>query len=130
MNLSPETLPSIIEELSSPRDKEDRGFEENVFNLFISLLDSGSIRAAEKINGSWEVHAWVKKGILLGFKLGALRKVPSSSPFSFFDKHTYPTKEFSVENNVSARAHKSEKGFTSALQRRSGGCSNPSMRCR
>jgi 2,3,4,5-tetrahydropyridine-2-carboxylate N-succinyltransferase len=100
MNLSPETLPSIIEELSSPRDKEDRGFEENVFNLFISLLDSGSIRAAEKINGSWEVHAWVKKGILLGFKLGALRMVPSSSPFSFFDKHTYPTKEFSVENNV------------------------------
>ena len=100
MNLAPETLPSIIEELSSPTDKEDRGFEENVFNFFISLLDSGSIRAAEKINGSWEVHAWVKKGILLGFKLGALRKVPASSPFSFFDKHTFPTKEFSVENNV------------------------------
>ena len=52
MNISPETLPSIIEELSSPKGGEDRGFEEKVFNLFISLLDSGSIRAAEKIGRS------------------------------------------------------------------------------
>ncbi len=100
MNISPETLPSIIEELSSSKSGEDRDFGEKVFDLFISLLDSGDIRAAEKVGAKWEVHAWVKKGILLGFKLGALRKVPASSPFSFFDKHTYPTKEFSVENNV------------------------------
>ena len=100
MNISPETLPSIIEELSSSKSGEDRDFDEKVFDLFISLLDSGDIRAAEKVGAKWEVHAWVKKGILLGFKLGALRKVPASSPFSFFDKHTYPTKEFSVENNV------------------------------
>ncbi len=100
MKISPETLPSIIEKLSSPKSGEDRGFEEKAFELFISLLDNGSIRAAEKINGRWEVHAWVKKGILLGFKLGALQKVPASSPFSFFDKHTYPTKELSLEHNV------------------------------
>jgi len=100
MNISRETLPSIIEELSSSKKSEGRDFEEKAFELFISLLDDGTIRAAEKIDGNWKVHEWVKKGILLGFKLGTLRKVPASSPFSFFDKHTYPTKELSVENNV------------------------------
>ena len=100
MNISPETLPSIIEELSSPKKSEDRRSEERAFELFISLLDNGTIRAAEKIDGAWKVNEWVKKGILLGFKLGALRKVPASDPFSFFDKHTYPTKELSLENNV------------------------------
>ena len=100
MNISPETLPSIIEELSSLTNGETGDREEAVFDLFISLLDNGSIRAAEKTGENWKVHAWVKKGILLGFKLGALRKIPASSPFSFFDKHTYPTKEFSLEHNV------------------------------
>ena len=100
MNISADTLPSIIEELSSAKNTGDRGREEKAFELFVSLLDSGVIRAAEKIDGNWKVHAWVKKGILLGFKIGALRKVPSSHPFTFFDKHTYPVKEFSLDNNV------------------------------
>ncbi len=100
MNISSETLPSIVEELSSLNTVEDRDFEEKAFELFISLLDSGRIRAAENIDGKWEVHAWVKKGILLGFKLGALKNVAASRPFTFFDKHTYPVKEFSLEDNV------------------------------
>ncbi len=100
MNISPETIPSIIEELSASTKNEDRQFEEKVFDLFISLLDTGAIRTAEKIDGSWKVHSWVKKGILLGFRLGALRKIAAPSPFSFFDKDTYPTKELSLENNV------------------------------
>lgn len=100
MNLTAETLPSIIEELSSAENGKDRKAEEKIFEAFIALLDAGTIRAAEKAGGKWVVHAWVKKGILLGFKIGALQKIPSPNPFSFFDKHTYPTKTLSAESNV------------------------------
>ncbi|MDO4222723.1 MAG: 2,3,4,5-tetrahydropyridine-2,6-dicarboxylate N-succinyltransferase, partial [Acinetobacter sp.] len=32
-------------------------------------LDNGSLRVAEKINGEWVVHQWLKKAVLLSFKL-------------------------------------------------------------
>ncbi len=82
---------------------EDRSFPkakaEQLFKKFLSLLDEGKIRSAEKINDDWIVHEWVKKGILLGFRLGKLKKI-SSSPFQFFDKHTIPLKNFGRIKNV------------------------------
>lgn len=35
----------------------------------MSLLDSGKLRVAEKINGDWTVHQWIKKAVLLSFRL-------------------------------------------------------------
>jgi 2,3,4,5-tetrahydropyridine-2,6-dicarboxylate N-succinyltransferase len=35
----------------------------------ISLLDSGKVRVAEKIDGRWITHEWVKKAVLLSFRL-------------------------------------------------------------
>ncbi len=70
------------------------------FTKFLTALDSGEVRTVEKIDGEWIVNTWVKKGILLGFRLGKLRPVKHSEPFSFFDKHTYPVKEFSSSDNV------------------------------
>ncbi len=35
----------------------------------ISLLDSGKLRVAEKINGEWAVHQWIKKAVLLSFRI-------------------------------------------------------------
>jgi len=94
------TLPSEIEELSFSRNGEHHDREVIAFEAFITLLDSGMIRAAEQSNDCWKVNAWVKKGILLGFKLGALRAIPDSGPFSFLDKHTFPLKKFSEEDGV------------------------------
>ena len=94
------TLPSEIEELSFARNGEYHNREERAFEVFISLLDSGTIRAAEKRDGCWQVNPWVKKGILLGFKLGALHSIPDSAPFSFLDKHTFPLKMFSEKDGV------------------------------
>ena len=37
----------------------------------ISLLDSGAARVAEKIDGEWQVHQWLKKAVLLSFRLHA-----------------------------------------------------------
>ena len=65
-------------------------------------LEQGEVRAAspdaESATG-WRVNAWVKKGILLGFRLGALRDHPASG-FSFVDKHTYPVRHFTAEDGV------------------------------
>jgi len=100
MNISRESLPSLIEELSSSTGGGRKNVEEEAFELFISLLDNGTIRAAEEINGRWVVHEWVKKGILLGFKIGVLQEVGPSQPFTFFDKHTYPLKKMTLGHNV------------------------------
>ncbi|MFI8066860.1 2,3,4,5-tetrahydropyridine-2,6-dicarboxylate N-succinyltransferase, partial [Acinetobacter baumannii] len=35
----------------------------------IAGLDNGTLRVAEKINGEWVVHQWLKKAVLLSFKL-------------------------------------------------------------
>ncbi len=75
----------------------------DVFVLFEEFkfgLNAGRIRAAEKINGSWRVNHWVKKGILLGFRLGKLVDCSINDNFRFFDKHTYPLKRFTVTDNV------------------------------
>lgn len=98
--MNTQTLPSEIEELSFSRNGEHHEREVIAFEAFITLLDSGMIRAAEQSNDCWKVNTWVKKGILLGFKLGELRATPDSSPFSFLDKHTFPIKKFSEEDGV------------------------------
>ncbi len=62
----------------------------------ISELDAGRLRVAEKIDGRWTVHQWIKKAVLLSFRLAdnaAMRFVPragSAEPFAFYDK--VPTK--------------------------------------
>ena len=70
------------------------------FSDFIAALDAGTIRAVEPVNGAWSVNTWVKKGILLGFRIGRLDRIASSDPFEFFDKNTYPVKNFSLRSGV------------------------------
>ena len=56
-----------------------------------SALEAGSVRAAEPDAASptgWRVNAWVKQGILLGFRLGALEEMPSAKSFFFTACHS------------------------------------------
>jgi 2,3,4,5-tetrahydropyridine-2,6-dicarboxylate N-succinyltransferase len=65
-------------------------------------LEKGLARSASPDGTSptgWRVNAWVKKGILLGFRLGALHG-HAASGFSFVDKHTYPVRMFTAEDGV------------------------------
>jgi 2,3,4,5-tetrahydropyridine-2-carboxylate N-succinyltransferase len=67
-----------------------------------AALESGEVRAASPDHTSpigWRVNAWVKQGILLGFRLGTLQEMPSSG-LSFVDKHTYPVRRFSHADGV------------------------------
>ena len=46
------------------------------------------------------MNAWVKRGILLGFRLGQLEAAGGAGGLSFVDKHTYPAREFVPEQGV------------------------------
>ncbi|HTS88626.1 MAG TPA: 2,3,4,5-tetrahydropyridine-2,6-dicarboxylate N-succinyltransferase [Gemmatimonadales bacterium] len=64
-------------------------------------LNAGAIRAAERAaDGRWVVHAWVKSGILLGFRLGAVAPLARGGPFPFYDKDTWPLKHLSLADGV------------------------------
>ena len=51
----------------------------------IEKLDTGVLRVAEKVNGDWVTHAWVKQAVLLYFVLAQM-EVMEVGPFEFFDK--------------------------------------------
>lgn len=51
----------------------------------IDLLDAGQLRVAEKINHTWQTHAWLKKAILLSFKIFA-NKSTDAGFTQFYDK--------------------------------------------
>ncbi|MBI4465618.1 MAG: 2,3,4,5-tetrahydropyridine-2,6-dicarboxylate N-succinyltransferase [Acidobacteria bacterium] len=67
-------------------------------------LNSGTLRAAEPVEGpsatGWKVNAWVKMGILLGFRIGVVEDLSLDGKVPFFDKHTFPLKKMGVENGV------------------------------
>jgi 2,3,4,5-tetrahydropyridine-2-carboxylate N-succinyltransferase len=74
----------------------------DVFVEFRGALERGDIRAASPdtaMASGWRVNLWVKQGILLGFRLGALENA-SAGGFSFIDKSTYPVRHFAVGDGV------------------------------
>ncbi len=74
---------------------------QNLFEHALALLERGDIRAARRdADGTWHAVPWVKRAILLGFRIGRVVEMPGQAPFHFFDKHTYPTRAFRVENQV------------------------------
>ena len=63
---------------------------------FRDALTAGEIRAAEKIDGQWQTNAWVKQGILLGFRIGKLVESGDPKVLTFVDKGTYPARRFAA----------------------------------
>jgi len=75
-----------------------------LFARFKQALNEGRIRAAEPDPAQpsgWRVNSWVKQGILLGFRMGAIVDMsldPSKQPF--FDKATYPVRRVAADSGV------------------------------
>jgi 2,3,4,5-tetrahydropyridine-2,6-dicarboxylate N-succinyltransferase len=63
-------------------------------------LNRGEVRAADKTTGKWKVNTWVKKGILLAFRVGELVEFTESEIFQFFDKHTMGVRQFTGNHEV------------------------------
>lgn len=75
--------------------------DRSVFDEFKNALNRGEVRAAEKdSSGEWLVHTWVKQGLLLGFRMGALSDMSEGNNFKFFDKDTYPARPTRISDNV------------------------------
>ena len=70
--------------------------DHDLFAEFRDLLDAGEIRAAQPDPAAphgWRVNAWVKRGILLGFRLGAPARYDlGDGLLHFSDKSTFPPK--------------------------------------
>jgi 2,3,4,5-tetrahydropyridine-2,6-dicarboxylate N-succinyltransferase len=79
---------------------DQRKYALECFERFKSRLNAGEVRAASKTAEGWQVQAWVKQAILLGFRLGVLHDYSINDHFQFFDKHTYPTKKLSLDSGV------------------------------
>ena len=73
-----------------------------VVDALLTALEAGTLRAAERaVDGNWHAVPWVKRGILVAFRFGALADLsPAGGVFSFVDKATMPTQRFALERGV------------------------------
>jgi len=93
-------LKSAIERLSTRETIGSMDEARPTFFDFRAALTRGEVRAAHKIDGHWTVNAWVKQGILLGFRLGELQQMSDGDVLSFIDKDTFPARRLAVADRV------------------------------
>lgn len=95
------TLQEQIEQLFTKTEEFD-AHDREIFNHFKTELREGKIRAAERDEtGEWQTNAWVKRGILLGFKMGKMVTMSmSGETFQFFDKETYPLRPMNLDDKI------------------------------
>ncbi len=94
-------------ELLAADPASDPGDARAVVESLLWLLEAGSVRAAERGgDGVWSAVPWVKRGILLGFRVGIVadmslvRDAHDGPVFSFFDKDTYPVRQLTLNDAV------------------------------
>jgi 2,3,4,5-tetrahydropyridine-2-carboxylate N-succinyltransferase len=88
-----------IERLYDQPPAEYTHAHHKLFDEFKAALNEGRVRAAEPDAESptgWRVNAWVKKGILLGFRMGTVVTMGCN----FYDKSTYPVRQVGLEDGV------------------------------
>lgn len=69
------------------------------FDELRAALREGRVRAAEPSATGWKVNTWVKKGILLGFRIGQIVSWDDGI-FGFIDKNTYPVQRIPIDRGV------------------------------
>jgi len=100
MSDSLSTLKSAIERLSAGETISSADEARPIFFEFRTALTRGEVRAAEKVAGCWVVNAWVKQGILLGFRLGELKEMSDGDVLSFVDKDTFPARRLTLTDHI------------------------------
>ena len=97
----------LAERIEQLFDRQTSSYEQEWYDTFREFkqgLNNGEIRAAEAVQGAeptgWKVNPWVKKGILLGFRIGMLENMSIDERFLYFDKDTFPLKKFEMDHGV------------------------------
>ena len=95
-------LRPTIEALFAAGAKADKAAAREAFTALRTALGAGEVRAAERDPRSasgWRVNAWVKQGILLGFRFGDTVDM-SVAGLPFYDKDTMPLKRPGVAAGI------------------------------
>ena len=92
---------------ATPAGASLSGDARDAVEILLDALEQGSVRAADKdqASGEWRAVPWVKRGILLGFRVGAMADMsPQSNDagigLHFFDKDTYPPRPLTLDDGV------------------------------
>jgi 2,3,4,5-tetrahydropyridine-2-carboxylate N-succinyltransferase len=97
-------LPEIIERLVAAGPQASREEARQAFATLRGSLSEGLVRAAEPdaaASSGWKVNAWVKRGILLGFRFGETIDMSADhGRWPFFDKDTLPLKSIGAWSAV------------------------------
>lgn len=78
-------MQNTIEQAWNDRSQLQNEQVRNTIREVIAGLDAGSLRVAEKIDGKWTVHEWIKKAVILYFPIQQMETI-SVGPFEFHDK--------------------------------------------
>lgn len=108
MPVSTSSLAERIDELAAtPSGAPLPSEAEDIVAQLLAALERGEVRAAERgADGGWTAVPWVKRGILLGFRVGRVVAMPDESgasaddPAAFFDKHTFPPRALTLRHGV------------------------------
>jgi len=97
-------LQKQIEALFDAKPPRYTDAHRKLFLAFKKELNAGRIRSAEpdaSQSAGWRTNAWVKKGILVGFRMGAIANMSvDTAKQPFFDKDTYPVRRFTKTDGV------------------------------
>jgi 2,3,4,5-tetrahydropyridine-2-carboxylate N-succinyltransferase len=97
-------LQARVEQLFAAGDQADPEQARGAFEELRAALSRGEARAAEPdpaTTTGWRVNVWVKQGILLGFRFGALADASADGGrWPLFDKDTLPLKRLDVASGV------------------------------
>ncbi len=98
--MTPSLEKQVSDLFQDPQPEEYTEEHFRIFDRFKQALNTGEVRAASPSDGFWKVNLWVKQGILLGFRMGAVIDCSIDERFRFFDKHTFPLKRVTLEQGV------------------------------
>src|SRR5688572_2547672 len=92
-------MPTIEERIEGLKTA-DRVEAVKTIGLFLTELEKGTVRAAERDDmGEWKAQKWVKEGILAAFRFGVAAEFASGA-LSFIDKDTIPPRRFRTPDGV------------------------------
>ena len=110
-------LPAQIDRLFDEAPAHYEEEQQWLFRDFKAGLNRGEIRAAEpdgSTKSGWRVNAWVKKGLLIGFRMGAIADMSvDAAKQPFFDKSTFPVHAFTASDGV--RIVQADRAFAMVL---------------
>jgi 2,3,4,5-tetrahydropyridine-2,6-dicarboxylate N-succinyltransferase len=95
-------LEGWIERFAASKNPRDFGPQaRQVVDELLDRLETGELRAASADKrGNWSANAWVKRGILLGFRLSDIADMSAGRGFDFIDKELFPPQRFTTGQGV------------------------------